>query len=76
MACHVSTCVAHEECYIWGVGAVRRRKKENAGKKKGRGNERKEREEIKEREKEKKGREKQGEKESGVPAVKTSQTKK
>ena len=62
MACHVSTCMALGEGYIWGVGAIRRSREQQEGKgrKKRRGKERKEREEKKreregeEREKERK----------------------
>ena len=32
IACHVSTCMAHGECYKYGVGVVRRRREEQEGK--------------------------------------------
>ena len=64
MACHVSTCMAHREGHIWGLGVVHRSREQQEGKgrKKKRGKERKEREEKKrEREREREGEEREKE---------------
>ena len=75
MACHVSTCMAHEKDInmVWELfieGGRSKKEKEGKGKKGKKERKRKEREE------EKKGREKERVKESGVPTVGTRQTKK
>ena len=58
IACHVSTCMAHGEGYIWGVGVVRTSREQQEGKgrkKKRRGKERKVREEKKRERRRRKG---------------------
>ena len=50
MACHVLTCMAHGEGYIWGVGVVRRSREQQEGKwRKKKVRERKERKKGKEK---------------------------
>ena len=57
MECHVSTCMAYGKGFIWGVGAVHRRREQQEGK----GREKKKEGERKERKRGKEKREREGE---------------